>query len=250
MNGDLERNAEQTQEVHQVDISHIEVQNSHQKAQDEVHHLLSRKQETEKILEQKLEKLKQAQEEYEQAVAENSHASKSLIDANSKLANIDLKMPGQWNTMYHKLVAFKHEHGHCNVAQDRSLRSRDMRDEDNDRKALGRWVGNQRVFYKYYLNGDTRHIKPHRIAALNEIGFVWDIKERKWMDKYNSLAQYKRLHGHCRISGRENKDLSEWARRQRYQYSRMRKNESSTLTEERVRMLEEIGFEFETSGRT
>lgn len=151
--------------------------------------------------------------------------------------------------MYRKLVDFKNLHGHCNVSQDRSLRTRDTHDNDNDRKALGRWVGNQRVFYKYYLNGDTKHIKPHRINALNKIGFVWDVKERKWMDRYNVLVEYKRIHGHCRVTWKQNKDLSEWLRRQRYQYQRMMKKETTTMTEGRANMLRQLGVDLESTKR-
>ena len=42
-------------------------------------------------------------------------------------------------------------------------------------------VQNQRVFYKYFLNGDTKHIKQHRIAALANIGFIWDVYEHQWI---------------------------------------------------------------------
>lgn len=229
--------------------SYFENQTRYQVAQDEVKKLSLIEKNTQQVLNEKLHKLQQAQMEYDIALLEHKNATKALDDANERVSDIDLLMPGQWNTMYRKLVEYKNVHGHCNVSQDRSLRKRDMHDDDNERKALGRWVGNQRVFYKYYLHGDTKHIKPHRIAALNKIGFVWDVKERKWLDRYDALVQFKRLHGHCRVTLKQNKDLSEWLRRQRYQYQRLLKKETTTMTEERADMLREIGVDMNCEKR-
>lgn len=215
----------------------------HHQAQEEVRILLIQKKHTKQLLEEKLRKLQQAQMEYEIAFVDNENSVKAFDEANDRFKNFNLHKTGQWNTMYSKLVNFKNMHGHCNVSQDRSLRTRDRHDDDDDRKALGRWVGNQRVFYKYYLNGDTEHIKPHRIAALNKIGFVWDVKERKWMERYNVLVEYQKLHGHCRVTWKENKELSGWLRRQRYQYQRMMKKETTNMNNERSDLLRKIGVD-------
>ena len=236
-----------TAEENEVDITLFEKQNDYNIAQEEVKKARDEKIKAELNLITKRDNLKRAQEEYNMALLEDSSAEKLVQEANAKLSSVDLQMPGQWNTMYHKLVEFKKRHGHCNVAQDRSLRKRDMQDEDNDRKALGRWVGNQRVFHKYYLNGDKRYIKPHRIDALNKLGFVWDVKEQRWIEKYQDLLEYKRLHGHFGVTWKEDKGLCEWVRRQRYQYHRMQGKESTTLTQERINKLYSIGFQFDST---
>ena len=36
-------------------------------------------------------------------------------------------------------------------------------------KKMNRWVINQRTAYKYFMNGDKKHIKDHRIDALNKV---------------------------------------------------------------------------------
>lgn len=73
-----------------------------------------------------------------------------------------LRESNRWNDMYHKLLAWKeNNNGDVLVAVDK--------DSDEDTKKLSRWVINQRSSYKYFMNGDTKHIKDHRIDALNKV---------------------------------------------------------------------------------
>ena len=74
-----------------------------------------------------------------------------------------LKESNRWNEMYYKLLQWKENHdGDVLVGVDK--------DSDEDTKKLSRWVINQRSAYKYFMNGDTKHIKDHRIDALNKVG--------------------------------------------------------------------------------
>ncbi len=76
-----------------------------------------------------------------------------------------LKESNRWNEMYYKLLQWKESHdGDVLVPVDK--------DSDEDTKKLSRWVINQRSAYKYkyFINGDTKHIKDHRIDALNKVG--------------------------------------------------------------------------------
>lgn len=76
-----------------------------------------------------------------------------------------LKESNRWNEMYYKLLQWKENHdGDVLVGVDK--------DSDEDTKKLSRWVINQRSAYKYFMNGDTKHIKDHRIGALNKVGRV------------------------------------------------------------------------------
>lgn len=73
-----------------------------------------------------------------------------------------LRESNRWNDMYQKLLAWKEaNNGDVLVAVDK--------DSDEDTKKLSRWVINQRSSYKYFMNGDTKHIKDHRIDALNKV---------------------------------------------------------------------------------
>jgi len=45
----------------------------------------------------------------------------------------------------------------------------DAKKDDEETKRLNRWVITQRSAYKYWNNGDKKHIKDHRIDALNKV---------------------------------------------------------------------------------
>ena len=59
-------------------------------------------------------------------------------------------------TRYDELVAYKAEHGHCNVPQ---------RYENN--QSLANWVVKQRTAFK------NDNLSEERVGKLNEIGFAW-----------------------------------------------------------------------------
>ena len=74
--------------------------------------------------------------------------------------------------MYYRLVEWKEEHdGDTTVPCDGK--------STEEIRKLNRWVINQRSAYKYFMNGDKKHIKDHRIDALNKVsceiicGHVW-----------------------------------------------------------------------------
>ena len=194
------------------------------------------------------------------ALADSQHSKKIAQIAQEKLNELDVFLPGQWNTMFHKLVAFKDKYGHCELSQDKCIgketKTNERRrkpfvtqddKEDPEFQKLARWVGNQFVFYKYFQNGDKKHIKGHRIEALNKLGFIWDVKEHRWLEKYNQLKEYMRAHGNCETSSKANKDLHCWAVRQRREYARKKEGVPLSLSNERIRLLEEIDFDFKST---
>ena len=63
--------------------------------------------------------------------------------------------------MYRKLLQYKAENDEILVLT--------TKDSPTDVKKLAKWVQNQRVHYKYFMNGDKKHIKEHRIEALNRV---------------------------------------------------------------------------------
>jgi hypothetical protein len=66
----------------------------------------------------------------------------------------------------------------------------------------------------------------------------------KWTVKFEQLVAYKKKHGHCQVPHgyKENEILARWAKRQRYQYKLFNEGKASTITEERIVGLEELGF--------
>ena len=81
-----------------------------------------------------------------------------------------------------------------------------------------------------------------------------------WEDRYQQLLAFHRQHGHCSLErkskrrkqqtnqeeeGQEDEDygdLLRWMKRQRYQFTLKQQGKRSFLTDERQRLLEELGF--------
>jgi len=154
----------------------------------------------------------------------------------------ELKEPSQWNTMYKKLLDFRAEHGHCLVPHSTK--------GNKELTSLGRWVANQRVFYKMHQDGKQGHIKPPRIDALERIGFVWNVNDMIWDNKLQELIKYKDENGTCDVPPKcpkEHKKLRNWVELQRQQYRLFRAKRTTSLTHERINKLEEVGFEWRIS---
>jgi len=65
--------------------------------------------------------------------------------------------------------------------------------------------------------------------------------------RYEELVEYKRSHGDCNVSKsyKANPQLGVWAVNQRTNYKRLVRGEQSSLSEERKKKLEDIGFVWE-----
>ena len=62
-----------------------------------------------------------------------------------------------------------------------------------------------------------------------------------WDDKFNELKEYKSKHQHCNVHQKSG-PLGAWVAKQRYEYLRKQKKEPSQMTDDRIKLLEEIGF--------
>jgi hypothetical protein len=65
-----------------------------------------------------------------------------------------------------------------------------------------------------------------------------------WTEKFEDLCEFRRRHGHCHVphTYQDNSPLAQWVKRQRYQYKLKLEGKRSTLTDERVKILDQIGF--------
>ncbi len=70
----------------------------------------------------------------------------------------------------------------------------------------------------------------------------------QWNARLQDLLDYKAEHGHCNVPFcyDEKPFLAPWVKRQRYQYKCKVKGKHSHLTDERERMLEDLGFVWDT----
>jgi hypothetical protein len=138
-----------------------------------------------------------------------------------------------------ELRAFKEQHGHCQVPTAKA-------------GALGRWVNAQRVAYSARSKQGSQSpsgyvLTQSRIDALNELGFIWKINDRtSFSARFEELKAFKAVHGHTKVPQhyQENKPLGKWVTKQRYSHTLKLAGEKTGLTDERIAMLNEIGFEW------
>ena len=75
-------------------------------------------------------------------------------------------------------------------------------------------------------------------------------RQDQWRMKYKELEGFYKLHGHCFVPHRwsQYKSLSQWVKRQRYQYKLLAEGKSSTMNEDRIKELSKLDFQW--SSRT
>ena len=131
---------------------------------------------------------------------------------------------------------------------------KDSRDKDGKIKArdiaLSSWLTRQR---RYFNDG---RLDPERRRKLEQLGVdlslsiakrnknrINEENRKRWITRYNRLKEYKRLNGHCDVPRRYNDDpeLGDWVFSQRKKYKAMQ-NGGNVMDEDRISMLEEIGF--------
>lgn len=131
-----------------------------------------------------------------------------------------------------QLKAFIKMYGHCRVPRD-----------FYDIQGLSNWTRMQRQHYRKMLEGKPSSMTQERLAALEEVGFVWDAHQYAWEENIRELKLFKAQYGHCRVpSTYSNKKLLTWVRTQRVQINFFNQGKPSLMTKDRKRELIELGF--------
>lgn len=135
------------------------------------------------------------------------------------------KIANNWNAMYNLLIEYMSEYGHCNVPKHNDF----LKEKYN---GLGNWVSYNR--YKYLSNT----LEKDKVDKLNKIGFVWNLLDAIWLEKYNELVKYKEENGRCDVpfTCKETKPLVSWM----YRQSHLKR--AKKLSEDRIKLLNDIGF--------
>jgi hypothetical protein len=100
---------------------------------------------------------------------------------------------------------------------------------------------------KNRLEGKNSSLNDSRLERLQMIGFRWAKRkgQASWNEKFNELVQYKARNGNCHVPTKykANTALGRWVSTQRAEYKRYSEgNTKTTMTAEKVRRLEGIGF--------
>lgn len=142
---------------------------------------------------------------------------------------------GQWNHSFQKLLKFRKLYGHCLVPCEYEA---DL--------SLARWVKRQRYQYYLLVHGKKSSMTKERIETLDKIGFIWQAQDALWQERFNELKKFKKKHGHCSVPTTypPNQKLATWVKFQRRQYRLHLEGRPSYISDERIAILEQEGFQW------
>lgn len=94
------------------------------------------------------------------------------------------------------------------------------------------------------LSKSKKAKKSSTQTSADEAGRFKPFHEEKWDQKLAELLDFRAAHGHCLVPHTydPNPQLARWVKRQRRQYKLLQAGKTSTMTPERVGILEEAGF--------
>jgi len=154
---------------------------------------------------------------------QSADTSKKAIESNSN----------RWRAMYEKLNAYKSANGNCLVPRSFAKNPR-----------LASWVAEQRKQYRLRKLGKPSNMSDERVRLLNHLGFTWQAQCAAWNRHFNNLCSYKEENGTCLVPLNDDKypQLGLWVKEQRRHRSLMVRGKHSHMTQERVDILNSIGF--------
>jgi len=93
----------------------------------------------------------------------------------------------------------------------------------------------QRLFYR------KGKLAEWRVDKLLKAGFLFEPLDTYWMRNYGALVEFKKINDHCNVSKFDIKyfKVGKWIKEQRYH-----RNNENRLTPERIKLLENIGFDW------
>jgi hypothetical protein len=140
----------------------------------------------------------------------------------------------EWMNRYRELCDYQQKHGSCSVPH------------NWENRPLANWVKRQR--YQFTLKYDCKHsaLSDEREEVLTSLGFQWRLNKTMWEERFNELADFKDIHGHCNVPSRyaANQSLAIWVQSQRRQYKLFIQKTPSHMTMDRIKMLSSIGLEW------
>eukprot|EP00592_Proboscia_alata_P015013 CAMPEP_0194397160 /NCGR_PEP_ID=MMETSP0174-20130528/125392_1 /TAXON_ID=216777 /ORGANISM="Proboscia alata, Strain PI-D3" /LENGTH=1054 /DNA_ID=CAMNT_0039193311 /DNA_START=335 /DNA_END=3496 /DNA_ORIENTATION=- len=143
--------------------------------------------------------------------------------------------PLPWESFYEQLASFLKENGHTRVPEKYSQNRR-----------LGKFVIHQRQNYKKFQSGDISAMTENQILLLNKINFEWDCSAPPWGKRYEELVAFVKDFGHARVPKAflAQPSLGKWVSTQRTNYKKLHNGEASSMTKDRIELLEKVGFEW------
>jgi len=158
---------------------------------------------------------------------EDSLVSQKRIQLLNDIGFVWDQIEEQWMRRYNELKSYREKQG--NPA--------------GTHNGLGSWVKYQRMLSVRFLRGEDSPMTQERLQLLRDIGFVWEVKEKQWLQRYNELKAYKDEHGDTLVPA-AHQSLGKWVIAQRMEY-REHCADKRSMPQERINLLNSIDFEFD-----
>ncbi len=129
-------------------------------------------------------------------------------------------LEARWEENFALLLAYKEKYGHCRVPKTKP-----------EAYALYVWCNNVRSDYK------SGTLSAERIKKLESVGFMWNITDALWHERYENLREHVNKHTWEGIY-RKNLLLAGWVSKQRKSYKQ------GKLAEEKIMLLNMLGIEW------
>jgi hypothetical protein len=135
----------------------------------------------------------------------------------------------RWKQMFPRLVAFHREFGHCDVPEGWP-----------ENRQLATWVG--------AVRGRARHkrLRPEYRRALEQLDFTFEPRSSEWDTLRKALVSFRERYGHTAVPRwwKALPELGIWVSNVRTRYHRRLRpgRNVRTLSDEKVRQMEELGF--------
>lgn len=167
-------------------------------------------------------------------------------DTNNSIRVIRTFQRTSWDGRYKELIEFQKKHGHCMVPTTSGTSANtSTRSESSEQYGqLSGWVQHQRAEKKKKIKGLKSRLTDDKERKLDDIGFIWSIQDKVWMDRLNELREFKKENGHVRVFTKDG-SLGNWVMIQRLQYGLKQKGKKNTLSDERMEALNELEFEWD-----
>lgn len=137
-----------------------------------------------------------------------------------------------WNERFQELIQFREANDHCFVPHNYPANPK-----------LSQWVRKQRHQRKRKEKGLHSTLSDERQELLTNAGFIWDSHRAMWQERYQSLELFQMANGHCNVpSNFRDSSLSNWVKNQRKQYKLFQMGSKTTMSEERINLLNSLGF--------
>jgi hypothetical protein len=155
------------------------------------------------------------------------------VKAKSKMLRVESAVARHnWDRMFHELETYKSENGHLNVSF-------------SENKSLASWIVTQRTEYKKLKNGQSNRMTAVKMQKLTELGFQFAKRPsyKSWDERLEQLKNFHAKHGHVRIPVSD-VELGEFVSRMRQEYNKFQDGKKSSLNDERIQALADLGFLF------